>query len=164
MLNSKFKRWVLPALAFTAISWTAGAAEPAVVVIDTDGARQEIALSNLDRVAFGASEVTLQPRDSQEPLRYAYSSVDRIMFNESTSALSALAADGRVVVWPTVTSSSVNIAGAPENTMVNVYGADGATVASATAADGTLSIDLSGVPQGLYVVAVGSQSVKILKK
>lgn len=164
MLDSKLKRWVLSAMAAAAITGRTVATEPAIVVIDTDGARQEIALSNLDRVAFGASQVTVQTRDSEEPVRYAYSSVDRILLNESVSSLTSLAVDGRIAVWPTVTSSAVNIAGAPEGTGVNVYCPDGATVASATAADGTLSIDLSGVPQGVYVVAVGSQSVKILKK
>lgn len=164
MLDSKIKRWLLSAMAVAAMAGRAVAAEPAIVVIDTDGSRQEIALGNLDRVTFGASQITVQTCDGQEPLQLAYSSVDRILLNESVSALSSIAADGRVAVWPTVTSSSVNISGAAEGTMVNVCGADGATVASSTAGGGTVTIDISSVPQGVYIVAVGSQSVKILKK
>lgn len=140
------------------------ASEPAIVVVDNDGIRQEIALSNLDRLTFGASQVSVQTRDNQEPLQYAYSSVDRILLNESMSALPSVASDGSVTVWPTVISSTVNIAGVPEGAIVNVYGADGSAAASASATDGTLTIDLSDIPQGVYIVSVGSQSVKILKK
>lgn len=164
MLDSKIKRWLLSAMAVAAMAGRAVAAEPAIVVIDTDGSRQEIALGNLDRVTFGASQITVQTCDGQEPLQLAYSSVDRIWLNESVNALSSVASDGRVAVWPTVTSTSVNIVGAPEGAVVNVYGVNGATVASATAADGTVTIDLSAFPQGAYIVSVGSQSVKIVKK
>lgn len=163
MLESKLKKYFLPLLAAIAVSAPALAAEPGIVVIDTDGSQQEIPLSTLDRISFGASQLTVQTKDGQDPLQYSYSSIDRIMIGKAVSSLAPLTAEGRMAVWPTVASSTVNVAGVPEGATVSVYSADGSLVTSATAGEGTATLDISSARPGLCIVTIGSQSVKIIK-
>ena len=163
MLESKFKKYFLPLLAAIAVAAPALAAEPGIVVIDTDGSQQEIPLSALDRISFGASQLTVQTKDDQNPLQYSYSSIDRILFNKAVSSAASLATEGRMAVWPTITSSTVNVSGVAEGTSVSIYSADGALVTSATADEGTTVLDISSARPGVCIVTIGSQSVKIIK-
>ena len=163
-MNSKLKKTILCLFATFAVAGSALAAEPGIIVIDTDGSRQEIPFTALDRITFGSSQVTVKTKDAQNSKDYSYSAIDRILIGESTASISDITAEGRIAVWPTITSSIINVSGAAEGTKVSVYNINGTLVASTEVADDTTVIDLAAAHSGVYIVTIGSQSVKILKK
>ncbi len=165
MLKINFKKSLLSLLlAGMAVTTSLAATTPGIVVIGKDGSHTEYALSSLDRITFGPSQMTVQTKDSQESGEYPYTAVDRIMIGQGETSLQSLTAGGKIAVWPTVTESLVNISGAPQGTPVHVYGTDGSLIATAVAADEVTVVDITAARPGVCIVAVGSQSVKIIKK
>ena len=94
---------------------------------------------------------------------HSYADVERIDIGVKLSGIDGIVADGSIAVWPTLVKESINVSGATPGTPVAVYDLDGVIVASAKVADTTLSLDLSTLSAGAYIVVVGKQSVKILK-
>ena len=73
-------------------------------------------------------------------------------------------ADGSVAIWPTLVTDVINVSGASAGTKVTVYTTTGMAMTSAVVAESTLTLDLSNLASGTYIVAVGKQSVKVAKR
>lgn len=136
---------------------------PGVAVLDKDGSTYELALESLDRLNFGQHTLTVVTTAGEEK-NFEYADIDKINFGVEVSAINAINAAGNIAVWPTLVSAGLNISGAQAGTAVRVYSASGALLLTATCGEGTLSLDMSKVPAGLCVVAVGDRSVKVIKK
>lgn len=138
------------------------AADIGVQILATDGSVREIALPDLDRLEIGSGQVTLRTTDGNSEARLM-EDIDRIMIGTEVSSVTTLLHPGEIAVWPTAVTSTVNIAGAASGTAVAVWSAAGIRVASARCGEDTLSLDLSALPAGVYIVTVGQKSVKISK-
>lgn len=149
--------------AVSALPVEANATGKAVVVISKDGSRQEVELQQVSRIDVGRESVTVNDRSGQAT-EHSFENIDRILIGADAAGVKELIADGGVAVWPTVTTGMVNVSGLEVGCDVAVFDVNGAKVAEATASDSTVTIDLSGNAGGVYVVAFGSQSVKVIKK
>lgn len=147
-----------------AVSLTAQEQGTAVVVIGKDGSRHEVMISDVDRIEFGELSFTLH-RIAPEPCSaHAYADIDRILIGADRASVSDLTAGGNIAVWPTAVESTLNVAGTEPGTHIAVYDLGGALAASARTTADTASLDLSALTPGVYVVAVGKHTVKIIKK
>ncbi len=153
-----------PLLAALIMAPAAAMAEgDAVIVLAKDGTSFEVGIPQVERIEFGSSQLSVKTR-SAETTSFDYSDIDRMLIGAKRQGIAKLATDGNIAVWPTMTESAVNVAGAAKGAQVRIYTASGALVASATCADGTATLDISAAPAGVCIVAIGNKSVKIIKK
>lgn len=153
-------------LFFTTVSAVPLMAENAgkgVVVISKDGNRHEVALSDVRRIDIGQTGVTVSHRDGESHER-KFEEIDRILIGATVAGVKDVLADGDVAVWPTVTEGPVNIAGVAAGTEIAVYDLGGNMVAETVTEGDAATIDLSAAESGVYVVSLGKESVKVIKK
>lgn len=136
----------------------------AIVVLGSDGSRHEYAVSDVDRIDFSGGGVTVLETDGTQSVSMAYGDVDRILVNTQLSGILSAMSEGELAVWPTVTSDVVNISGAGAQTDFRVYTAGGALALAGKTVEGQTCVALSSLPSGMYVLAIGRHSVKIIKK
>ena len=155
--------FLLSATAFTTVAM---AEKIGVVVIGSDGVISEIEFPQLDRMEIGADALTLTDV-SGKSTSVDYADIERVEIGTAMtggSGVSDIASDGTITAWPVPVKSEFNVAGAPEGTQVIVYNLAGGKVAAGTTGSGTLTLDLSGLNGGTYVVTVGKYSFKIIKE
>lgn len=155
--------FLLSATAFTTVVM---AEKIGVVVIGSDGVISEIEFPQLDRMQIGADALTLTDV-SGKSTSVDYADIERVDIGAAMtggSGVSDIASDGTIRAWPVPVKSEFNVAGAPEGTHVIIYNLAGGKVAESTTGSGTLTLDLSGLNGGTYVVTVGKSSFKIIKE
>lgn len=159
----RFGRGIL--FAGLALSATLGMnAEKGVILIDSDGNQRQMTLAEVKRVDIGTSGLTLHHVDGSSSA-HEYANIDRLLIGAETTSVKNLMSDGEIAVWPTRTSSSVNVTGAKPATAVSVHSLNGALVCTAQAdSEGSATVDLSSSNTGVYIITVGSHSVKIVKE
>lgn len=133
-----------------------------VAVIKADGSTHNVEIADIQRIDIASDALTIH-QNSGTSTGHAYADIERLDIGVALSGISGITADGSVAVWPTLVTESVNVSGAPAGTRVVVYNVAGSAVASAVAPDGTLSVDMSALSAGAYIVSVGKHSVKIVK-
>lgn len=139
-------------------------AEKGVILIDSDGNQRQMTLAEVKRVDIGTSGLTLHHVDGSSSA-HEYANIDRLLIGAETTSVKKLMAEGDIAVWPTRTSALVNVTGANPATTVTVHSLSGALVSSAqTDADGSATVDLSSSNTGVYIITIGSHSVKIVKE
>lgn len=164
-MNYCYKKLVgVITLALAAMPMTALAdAQQAVVVVSADGSSREIALPEIARIDIADGGLTLHSR-SGESSEIPYGSLDRVIIGAEFTAVDKVLGKGDVAVWPTLVTTSVNVAGLAEGTTVNVYTVGGQLFSSSQAdSDGRATIDMTRAAAGIYVVAAGNHSVKVVK-
>ena len=128
------------------------AQEQAVVMLGKDGSTYELALSEVSRIDFGTTGVTLTGTAGQSKAM-PYADINRILIGSPKSGIADLIAKGEVAVYPSVTAGPLTI-----------EGVEGILVRQTRAADTTVQLDLSDVAAGMMIVRVGKYPVKIIKK
>ncbi|MBD5239360.1 MAG: T9SS type A sorting domain-containing protein [Bacteroidales bacterium] len=141
----------------------ASAEDKAVVIISTDGSQRREAIKDIDRIELGDKGVTLKLSDGKAE-EFEFAAIDRILVNAEWDAIKNIAAEGEIAVWPTQTSGPVNISGLSNGQKITVSNLKGAAVISTVASDELTTISLASQPDGIYIVSVANQSVKIIKK
>ena len=134
-----------------------------VAVIKPDGSKHEIEFSNLHRIDIASDAITVH-HISGEKTAHPYSEVERIDVGVKTTGIEGIVADGSVAIWPTLVTDVITVSGASAGTKVTVYTTTGMAMTSAVVAESTLTLDLSNLASGTYIVAVGKQSVKVAKR
>lgn len=150
----------------TAFTVDATAENIGVVVIGSNGVISEMEFQQLDRMGIGAGELTLTDV-SGKSTSISYSDIERVEIGAAMtggSGVAGIVAGGSIAAWPKLVKSEFNVAGAPVGTEVAVFNLGGGKVAGGTTGEGTLTLDLSGLEAGAYVVAVGKTSFKIIKE
>lgn len=139
-------------------------AEEGVRLLGKDGnAIAGMPFSDVDRISFTDNSVEIKNLDNTT-VTAAYGDIDRIVFFGEVSSLGNLPVKSEIAVWPVRVESYVNISGLEPGTSVRVYDLAGTLHASATAGEETLSINLSALQSGIYLVNFLNQSAKIIKQ
>lgn len=162
-LISNFLKKAAVASALALMPLLAFAQENAVVMLGKDGSTYELALSQVSRITFGASEVTLTGTAGQSKAM-PYADINRILIGAPKSGIADLIAKGEVAVYPSVTTGPLTIEGVDAGTEIAVYDLNGILVRQISATDTTVQLDLSDVASGMMIVRVGKHPVKIIKK
>lgn len=162
----KKKRFLIPAFAaLTAL--TAMGAGPQLVFESTGGGYDIHKVSDVSRVKFvaGGLEVANVTRPSASV--YPYESLDKVTF-DTEGAFSGVVDVERddtpgIRVYPSPAIESVTVIGIGENKYrLCVYATDGRRVIAIDDYSGE-SIDVSALPSGVYIVAVGPATAKFFK-
>ncbi|MBD5392273.1 T9SS type A sorting domain-containing protein [bacterium] len=138
-----------------------------IAVIKTDGSKQQVKFSDIERIDIGQNSLSVRTLSNGHS-DYAYAGLNRIDIGVAVSSdslsVEQLTAHGSIAVWPIPTKESVHVSGAPVGTRISVYNSVGRTVATAVTSGNTQSFNLSELPAGMYIVRVGKHSIKIVKQ
>lgn len=164
----KSKSFALVAILLTACAFSAmaDAVAPGILVLGPDGTITQQPFYELDRIEFGDDALTVVAQHGRKT-DVPYANIDKVEIGAMVYAGSAVKnalAEGNVAVWPSPVKSVLNVAGAAPGTEVAVFGLDGARVAYDVVGTETLSVNLSNLTSGSYVVTVGNSSFKIVKE
>lgn len=135
---------------------------PMLYVVGSDGSITETPMSEVGKIAFGSSSFTVESKAGQAA-EHKYGDVKRVDFGKLTS-ISNVVAEARLAVWPTVTTSTVSVKGAEAGAAIRLFNLSGSQVMNVKAVEGVTTVDLSPLSAGMYVLTVGDNSVKIIKK
>ncbi len=120
-------------------------------------------MSNVTGVT-GDGIVAIEPAVPGEGLEWDTSRLfenGRLYVKEASSI--APVAKNDVSVWPLAVQSSLNVT-VPAISQVQVYSLTGELVKAVAVEEGTTSVDVSELTKGLYLVKVGSQVFRVVKK
>lgn len=135
---------------------------PMLYVIGIDGSITETPMSEVGKIVFGSSSFAVESKSGQSA-DHKYADVKRVDFGKLTS-ISNVVAEARLAVWPTVTTSTVSVKGAEAGAAIRLFNLSGSQVMNVKAVEGVTTVDLSPLSAGMYVLTVGDNSVKIIKK
>ena len=137
---------------------------PCIVVIEKDGKSVATPMSDMSRLFFGNDGFMVSDKQGGSQ-NYSYSNVDKIEIGKlAESGLRQLTAEAKFAVWPTIASDRINVAGSEVAGGVSMYSLTGQLVKHIIPASEEVSIDISDLPSGYYLVKAGKSTVKIIKK
>ncbi len=137
------------------------AAQVNVVVVETAaGERMEYSLSSEPRIVFEDSKVTLITNTTT--VDFSPEEVEKVyMAESSTNIHNVKDSDGTIRIQ----HDQVCLSGYAANEPIMLFTIDGRQLQSHhVGADGRLTISLSQLPSGTYIIKTNHQSVKITKK
>ena len=169
------KKKFLSLLAMLTVSFAAMADEvPGVTVeyLDVNSASYVQAISAIGRIEFKDGNATIVFKDEAagtEDLG-AISAIKKITFGavsesditKDDDTPTAVTTERKVSVsaYPNPTADHIHISGMQEGQQVRLFTSDGRLTLVGTSAD----IDLTGMPNGIYLLQVGKEVIKVIKK
>lgn len=136
-----------------------------VAVVKAYGTIHEHEFESIERIDITPDAITIH-HQSADPTSHHPSEIDRIYIGVeiATVGVNSVMDKGDIAVWPTQVESILNVKGLSESTFIRIYSLSGQTVKSVVSSESDLTIDLSNLPAGGYVVDLGGKkSVKIIK-
>ena len=169
------RKKIFSLLAMLTVSLAAMADDvPGVTVeyLDVNSASYVQAISAIGRIEFKDGNATIVFKDEAagtEDLG-AISAIRRISFGavsesditKDDDTPTALTTERKVSVsaYPNPTADHIHISGMQEGQQVRLFTSDGRLTVVGTSSD----IDLSGMPSGIYLLQVGKDVIKVIKK
>lgn len=97
---------------------------------------------------------------------HVYDNITRATFSKHSESggVGNVKACDRLAVYPTVVNRMLNISGCKQDTKVAVISLAGEVCLEAVASDDNTALDVSGLVSGAYILKVGDQSVKFIKR
>ena len=135
-----------------------------VIVVLKDGTINATPIVATDRIAFGNSDFTVVSKDGDKE-SYAYKNVSKVKLGEAYDYVPAIAGDDvSLMVWPSITSSMLNISGHNPGEVISVYSLNGERLISCSPSDEFIQLNVSNLRSGHYILTCGDKSVRFIKK
>ena len=133
-----------------------------LTVHQKDGQQFSFGFEDKPVVTFTDSELIVT--SSKTELRYALAQVAKFTFDDIEDAVISIKTDASKAVI-TLDEYTVSISGAKPDATVCLIASDGKQIQSyKTNQDGTTTFSIADLPEGTYIIASESLTVKILKK
>ena len=159
MTMRKLLIWILLLLPMAARAETALTIEP------LSGAEKQYALSLIGQVRFAADVMYIFDVSGVELGHTAIPEVGKIVFREeSTIYTSTDNVSARVQVYPNPTHDFIIIQGLENEQTARVYSWEGKLLTTTQADEKETKINVSDLPNGSYLLQVGAEIVKFIKK
>ena len=130
-----------------------------MVLTLTDGTVNRFALTDTPKVTYEGENLVVSTGDEQ--FTTAFSGISQITFEQVSTGISEMVGESQK---PVFTPGQARFEGLKNHATVSIYTVDGKMLSSVRAnEEGTVSIDLSTLPQGIYVLRTPNQSYKIKK-
>lgn len=147
------------AVAWMACSFSASAATQAINLLLKSGEIVTCTINRHPQITYGENQVRLTSETLD--LEYPVSEVDRLYFSGSSDLQSVIDDRGEMKN----AEGCLTFSGYAPGSLVRVVTASGQVlVAEKTDEQGSLSIDLSTYPQGIYLINANGTTYKIVKK
>ena len=137
------------------------AEEPGIVTVTADGVETAYALAAVDKIVFAKNDNTTMTVNMKDDA--PVTDVVRIYFDAYHSATPTLASSA-VFVFPNPVTAKLTVSGVDADTKINLHSVNGTLLQSIPAQDNATDIDVSSLPAGIYLLCVGAQTYKFIKK
>ena len=124
---------------------------------NTAGDEESWALSDVRKITFNGTDVVITTTDGTSKT-FAMDEISKMNFHTQATAINDLKADAPVQFDGCILQVS-----APNGATVAVYTATG-SLATKTVVDGSGQVSLSDLPKGVYMVKIGNNITKVLKR
>ena len=131
-----------------------------LIVTMTDGSQLSYVLTEADRFYFEDNTNLVIETGNKGVVRFALSAIRKITCMDTTGQSENLTAE--VGIMPNPAHDAVKLTGLDGTQIVNIYAIDGRLIQSFEAT-GDQTIDISGLPIGLYLVRTQSTTLKMIK-
>ena len=130
-----------------------------MVLTLTDGTVNRFALTDTPVVTYGGENLVVSTGDEQ--FTTALSGISQLTFEQVPTGIDEMVEESQK---PVFTPGQARFEGLKNHATVSIYTIDGKMLSSMRAnEEGTVSIDLSTLPQGVYILRTPNQSYKIKK-
>jgi hypothetical protein len=136
-----------------------------LVVRMNDGLENSEPLSSVQKLYFSGNQIVVDYFTGSDD-SYLLSDVSKLYFDLNVSVEeSQLPMQGKLLVSPNPANNSIMILGIPEvQGRLSVYSMDGSMVISRQISSDHETLDISNLPQGLYLVNVPGLTSKFVKR
>lgn len=135
-----------------------------VTVVSKDGSQNKISVAESGFIYFQNNNmVVVASTATTESSTFAIPTIQKVLFEEGSGVVNVLSA-GQTVLYPTMATSEVCLANAPEGlNRIQVYNYAGALVLDEAYVAGQ-TISIASLPAGAYILKAGNSTFKFEKK
>ncbi len=149
------KKRLLIAALLTAVSLCGMAQEYKYLTAAYNGVEQSFELATVQKITFEDDNVVVTT--SQGIMSLPLGEMEKMFFSAEATAISSLKSTGKSL---TMDGNLLRVSG---KGYLYIYNTEGQLVRMAHA-DGDMSVSLSSLPKGVYIVSLGDETIKITKQ
>ena len=142
------------------------AEEQMLVVKLKNGTEKGQSLSNVQKITFNANSMTIVLKDGRTDVS-TLSGVQKILFSQKTG-IEEIAGNnnallGSLSIYPNPVQDILFVEGVERNTTIRIFNVKGVLFQTVLAKEETEQLNVSTLPQGIYILQAGNQAVKFIK-
>ena len=139
-------------------------AQVTVTVVKTDGVRQDISLDATGEIYFNtASMIIMTGTETGNIVTFSLDDVAKVLFDGSNVNIHDVSNAPQISLFPNPSRNFFTVVGiGSEQQQLSVYNINGMQVLQGRYSDGE-PVDISALPQGIYLVRVGMSFEKLIK-
>jgi len=143
----------------------AARAETALIVEPLSGADKQFAVSLIGQIRFADNFMYLFKSSGEELGHTPIAEIGKIVFREMPDEPTSMNnVSANIQVFPNPTSDYLLIKGLEANQTARVFSLDGKLMSTSQTTDSETKIDVSNLQQGNYLLQIGAEIVKFIKK
>lgn len=141
---------------------TVMASDPSVTVVPKQGSMSTVNRSEVSRINLNAGTVEIV-RKNGDKLTFDKETISRILLADDGSGVEDISESG-ITVSPKMTQDIVKISGITEPTDFYLFDINGQTKLFGRCCQDVTEISIGAFQKGLYLLVVGQETFKIIKK
>ena len=134
--------------------------ESQLITLSADGTETVYALSDVQKIVFENNAMTVNMKSGSGATEVT---CIRFLLNDNVGIENPKLAPS-VFVFPNPVATNLTVAGAKKGVKINLFDLNGKLIRSVLAQENSTGINVSSLPQGLYLLQVGEQVVKFIKQ
>ena len=135
------------------------AAQGQFFTLKADGTKASYALTNMQKIVFASNAMTVKMKTGAD-----VTGVVRVSFSQGDTGIENPKAESSIFVFPNPVQSYLTVSGVAKDVKINLLNLNGVLLQSVFAQDDTTDIDVSALPQGVYLLRIGDKAVKFIKQ
>ena len=144
------------------------AEEQTLIIKLKNGTENEQFLSNVQKITFDASSMTIALKSGSTDVS-ALDDVQKILFSQqSENGMEDIANNNNALsllsIYPNPVQDVLFVEGVAEETAIRVFNLNGELFQTTIAKENLVQLNVSALPQGMYILQAGNQAVKFIKQ
>jgi len=143
------------------------AGEQTLVVKLKDGSENVQTLSNVQRITFNAGSNMSIALKSGGTASFTLAEIQKLLFSQSSgNDVDEIANDvvKSLSIYPNPVQDVLFVDGVEENAVIRIFNLKGEVFQTVIAKEEVVQLNVSTLPQGIYILQAGNQAVKFIKK
>ena len=129
-----------------------------ITTVRADNAETAYALADVQRVVFADNKMTVNMKSGPD-----VTDIRCIRFSTATG-LKMLQKEASVWIFPNPVQTNLTVSGVDKDAKIKLFNLSGVLLQNFQAQENSTDIDVSSLPQGLYLLQVGEQMLKFIKR
>jgi len=135
------------------------AQEPYLISLSADGIETSYSLSSVQKIVFENSTMTVNMKSGND-----ITDIMRVRFSMFPVRIENQKFESSIFVFPNPVKTNLSIVGCDNNVRINLFDMNGKLLRSIFSHEKSTDIDVSSLQQGIYILQVGDQIIKIVKQ